>query len=598
MLDINILYNINFAELVEFRAKSPETRNKTFIMAFNKDTSDFVPISFEAFYQKALQYGNLIEEVRRRKGIKQADPFNIGVIMNNYPEFLYAQAGCAFTNSTLVAFNTLRAADGLAHDVNYTDLALLFTDEDIVDNVKDVLELFANLSRDYIFFRGRQGESHVIQTIEDFMVHCPPVEDFVPQRLDDTKVGMIIFTSGTTGAPKGIEITWKKLMAVGFTSINFLKYDSMDVGYICMPLGHSNSMYLNYMPALIAGASIGLRSRFSSSKFVSDIYTCNATIWNCVGKPVTYILSTTGDADYCDSSLRITVSTGTTADEQEQFIKIFGLDMFVEAYGQTETGAITVKTSDSARESTGKRNPARPFLILDENYGEAGFRKALEINQVGEIAIDNEALGDSAFRGYYRNEAATRSKLYKHNDGRIYYLTGDLGKVDEQENLYFMGRTGDWYRKKGENRAESEAEEYLIKFGGIITIAAFGIPDSQSQEDYLIATSEVNDPKNFNIQGFIEYANTGDKGVVPDFVRVVNEMPKTSTSKIVKRSVKASHIKRSGSPQEESTDIVYRVKDNHTEFFGVDEYKKLIESYLPQSRERLDTFVERMSGSL
>ncbi|PQP34309.1 hypothetical protein C6A37_08455, partial [Desulfobacteraceae bacterium SEEP-SAG9] len=265
---------------------------------------------------------------------------------------------------------------------------------------------------------------------------------------------------------------------------------------------------------------------------------------------------------------------------------------------QTETGAITVKTSDSARESTGKRNPARPFLILDENYGENGFRKTLEINQVGEIAIDNEALGDSAFRGYYRNEAATRSKLYKHNDGRIYYLTGDLGKVDEQENLYFMGRTGDWYRKKGENRAESEAEEYLIKFGGIITIAAFGIPDSQSQEDYLIATSEVNDPKNFNIQGFIEYANTGDKGVVPDFVRVVNEMPKTSTSKIVKRSVKASHIKRSGSPQEESTDIVYMVKDNHTEFFGVDEYKKLIESYLPQSRERLDTFVERMGGSL
>ncbi|MBW2539879.1 MAG: AMP-binding protein, partial [Deltaproteobacteria bacterium] len=522
MVDINVINKMNFAEIAEFRAKSPETRNKTFIMAFNTDTSDFVPISFEAFYQQALQYGNLIEEVRRRKGIKRADTFNVGVIMNNYPEFLYAQAGCALTNSTLVAVNTLRVADGLAHDVNYTDLGLLFTDEDIVDNVKDTLELFTNLSRDYIFVRGREGESDVIQTIEDFMVHCPPVEDFVPQRLDDTKVGMIIFTSGTTGAPKGIEITWKKLMAVGFTSINFLKYDSMDIGYICMPLGHSNSMYLNYMPALIAGASIGLRSRFSSSKFVSDIYTCNATIWNCVGKPVTYILSTAGDADYCDSPLRITVSTGTIADEQEKFIKIFGLDMFIEAYGQTETGAITVKTSDSARESTGKRNPARPFLILDENYGEAGFRKALEINQVGEIAIDNEALGDSAFRGYYRNEAATRSKLYKLNDGRIYYLTGDLGKVDEQENLYFMGRTGDWYRKKGENRAESAAEEYLIKFGGIITITAFGIPDSQSQEDYLIATLEVNDPKIFDIQGFIEYANTGDKGVVPDFVRVVN----------------------------------------------------------------------------
>ena len=598
MVDINLLNKMNFAELVEFRAKSPETRNKTFIMAFHKDTSDFKPITFEAFYQKALQYGNLIEEVKRRKTIKQGDSFNVGIIMNNYPEFLFAQAGCAFTNSTLVAVNTLRVADGLAHDVNYTDLGLLFTDEDIVDNAIAASELFTNLSRDYIFVRGGAGENDRIRTIEDFLMHCPPVEDFVPQRLDDTKVGMIIFTSGTTGAPKGIEITWKKLMDVGFTSINFLKYDPKDIGYICMPLGHSNSMYLNYMPSLIAGASIGLRSRFSSSKFVSDIYKCDATIWNCVGKPVTYILSTVGSTDYSDAPLRITVSTGTTADEQEKFTKIFGLDIFVEAYGQTETGAITVKTEDSDRESTGKRNPARPFLILDENYDAAGFRKVLESTQVGEIAVDNEALGDSAFRGYYRNEAATQSKLYMHSNGRIYYLTGDLGKVDEQDNLYFMGRTGDWYRKKGENRAESAAEEYLIKFGGIITISAFGIPDSQSQEDYLIATLEVNDPQNFDIHGFIEYSNSGDKGVVPDFVRVVNDMPKTSTSKIIKRSIKAAHIKRSGNPQEEATDIVYRVKDNRAEFFGLDEYRMLIDSYLPQSRERLDTFLKRAGGSL
>ncbi|MFC1856606.1 AMP-binding protein [Thermodesulfobacteriota bacterium] len=598
MVDIDVLSKMNFAELVEFRAKSPETRSKTFIMAFKKDTSAFTPITFEAFYHEALRYGNLIEEVKRRKEIKRGDPFNVGIIMNNYPEFLYAQAGCAFTNSTLVAVNTLRVSDGLAHDVNYTDLGLLLTDEDIVRNAIDASALFTNLSRDFIFVRGRESESDVIQTIEDFLVHCPPVEDFVPQRLDDMTVGMIIFTSGTTGAPKGIEITWKKLMDVGFTSINFLKYDATDIGYICMPLGHSNSMYLNYMPALIAGASIGLRSRFSSSKFVSDIDKCNATIWNCVGKPVTYILSTVGNTDYSDAPLRITVSTGTTADEQEKFTKAFGLDRFIEAYGQTETGAITVKTDDSDRDSTGKRNPARPFLILNENYDATGFRKVLDSNQVGEIAVDNEALGDSAFWRYYRNESATQSKLYMHSNGRVYYLTGDLGKVDAQDNLYFMGRTGDWYRKKGENRAESAAEEYLIKFGDIITIAAFGIPDSQSQEDYLIATIEVDDPQNFDIQGFIEYSNSGDKGVVPDFVRVVNEMPKTSTSKIIKRSVKAAHLKRSGDPQEQSTDIVYRVMDNRAGVFGLDDYRMLIDAYLPQSRERLDTFLKRAGGSL
>ena len=227
-----------------------------------------------------------------------------------------------------------------------------------------------------------------------------------------------------------------------------------------------------------------------------------------------------------------------------------------------------------------------------------GFRKTLDTGMVGEIAVDNEALGDSAFRGYYRNEEATRSKVYVHKDRKTYYLTGDLGLVDDRENLYFMGRTGEWYRKKGENRAESAAEEYLIRFGGIITVAAFGMPDSQSQEDFLVVVLEVNSPEDFDIHGFVEYCHQGDKVFVPDFVRVLNEMPKTSTSKIVKRSVKAFHIRRTGAPEENATDLIYAVKNGRAECFRVDDYEGLIGSYLPQSRDRLDTFLKRTGGSL
>ncbi len=596
MLDLEMLSRMNFAQLIEYRLKSPDTRNKIFIMAFDRDTSDFAPITYQTFFAQALVYGHLIERVRQKKGVAPGKSFNVGVMMNNYPEFLYVQAGCSLTNSTLVAINTLRAGEGLAHDVNYTDVGLLFTDEDLVSRVNEASKKFAGLSEEYIVVRGERDESRLVSTVDTFRPLSSSPEDFIPQPLDDTLVGMIIFTSGTTGAPKGIEISWRKLMDVGFTSINFLGYGPEDTGYICMPLGHSNSMYLNYMPALIAGATIGLRARFSSSKFVSDIYTSHATIWNCVGRPVTYILAKVGDADYSDSSLRIVVSTGTTADEQEKFKHIFGLDRFVEAYGQTETGAITVKTEDSARESTGKRNPGRPFLILDENIDAEGFRNVLGTDRVGEIAVDNKSLGDSAFKGYYRNPEATRSKLYRHKDGKIYYLTGDLGKLDEMDNLYFMGRTGEWYRKKGENRAESSAEEYLIKFGGIITLAAFGMPDSRSQEDYLIAVVEVQDAQKFNIQRFIAYCSSGDRGLAPDFIRVVTDVPKTSTAKIVKRSLKAQHIKRTGRPEERSSDIIYAVKKDGFEFFTVYDYKKLIDSYLPQCRERLEIFLSRVGG--
>ena len=101
--------------------------------------------------------------------------------------------------------------------------------------------------------------------------------------------------------PKGIEVTWKKLIdvAVGFTSL--LKYSEGDVGYICMPLNHSNSLYINFMTALLNGARVLLRRRFSASNFIKDLSEAGVTVWNSVGDPVTYILATVGpEADYSD----------------------------------------------------------------------------------------------------------------------------------------------------------------------------------------------------------------------------------------------------------------------------------------------------------
>ena len=105
----------------------------------------------------------------------------------------------------------------------------------------------------------------------------------------------MIFTSGTTGAPKGIEVSWRKLYDVGVVSTSILNYGPDDVGYICMPLNHSNSLYLNLMPALLNGARVLLRRRFSASRFLPDIEISGATIWNSVGDPVSYVLSTEND---------------------------------------------------------------------------------------------------------------------------------------------------------------------------------------------------------------------------------------------------------------------------------------------------------------
>lgn len=593
-MSIDEMKKMNFAELIAYLGTSQKTAMKDFLLAFQDDLSDFKTVTYEQFYQKGIEYGNLIDFEKRKSQKGPQAPFKVGVMMENCPEFLYIQAGCSFTNSTLVALNTLRSGTGLANDIDFTDVDLLFTDKSLVNTVLSASSAFTRLSVEDTLLVGSNLTSQRIETVNQRLTTCPSVKEFRPQKLATNSTAMIIFTSGTTGAPKGIEITWKKLMDVGFNSVRALNYTSDDVGYICTPLCHSNAMYLNFLPAMISGAKVGLRNRFRASKFVSDITCCQATVWNCVGKPVTYVLNTIKNNDYTKLPLRTVISTGTTAEEQKRFSEVFGLDLFIEAYGSTETGAVTVKTKNDEPLSVGKRNPAKPFLILGENTDVNGLRQELGVGEVGEIAVNNLSLGDSAFQGYYRDPESTRQKFYVHQDKQTYYLTGDLGRIDSEDHLFFMGRTGEWYRKKGENRSEASAEDFLSGFKDIITIAAFGMPDATSQEDYLVVVIETNNPDTFDIQRFMDFANQGDKGTAPHFVRLVTAMPKTATSKIIKNRVKQLHIKRRSA----DVDVIYDTRAKEICVLDDNGYQVLIDSYLPQSKERLNTFMDRLSTNV
>src|SRR5262249_55389591 len=109
--------------------------------------------------------------------------------------------------------------------------------------------------------------------------------------VDPTANLMVIYTSGTTGLPKGINNNHMKLCMTGIGVSTNLGLGRDDVGYTCMPLFHSNSMFVGFMPAFWVGGAVGLRERFSASQFVPDVLRYGVTYWNYVGEPVHYVLS-------------------------------------------------------------------------------------------------------------------------------------------------------------------------------------------------------------------------------------------------------------------------------------------------------------------
>ncbi len=306
---------MDIARVIEYYGNHPRFRDRTFFMYYDEG-GGFREVSFGHFLKMSLNYARMIDSLGFRRGREGDGRFHVGFYMQNTPEVLYAFGGCAFTNSTLVGINNAQVGQRLAEDIRNMDVDILLVDEvqqpkserTFLESVMEANEDYdlSSLYPEYVIARKRQQQNHPagVATLEE-MLEASADKDFVPTPLQPERAGVIIFTSGTTGAPKGIEVSWKKLFDVGVMSTTILHYGEDDVSYVCMPLNHSNSLYLSFIPALLNGARLLIRRRFSASHFVKDIERVGATVWNSVGDPVRYVLNTVGEeADYAHLPLR------------------------------------------------------------------------------------------------------------------------------------------------------------------------------------------------------------------------------------------------------------------------------------------------------
>lgn len=611
---------MNFSDVIIRNGTSEAIRNRTFIM-YRDDREKINEVSYEQFYRKSLEYGNMINQLRIAHGVKESDRFHVGIFMQNIPEFFYILGGCAFTCSTLVGVNNAQVGEKLAFDINNIDMDILFVDcveqpgtggtfVDTVMRARDAYG-FNSLSDDRIYIIASDKDisaGDFINTSEVLPQYYPALRGFEPKPLDESDTGVIIFTSGTTGAPKGIEVTWKKLYDVGVNGTNILNYTKDDVGYVCMPVNHSNSLYLNIMPAMLNGAKILLRRRFSVSNFVKDIEESGTTVWNCVGDPVQYIINyvtnTFGEgADFANQKIRTVISTGTNAPNRATFTRMFGLDIFTEVYGSTEAGAITAVNTDTPEYSVGTL--LKDIRIINENtleectlveIDESGKITNLD-KSAGEIVVSQPSLGASAFTGYYRLEEESSKKLC-FIDGEEFYRMGDLGAITElngQKYLIFLGRTGDWIRFKGENWSPVDGEKVIGKFEGITNAGIIGVPQPVGREDDPMFIIEVENPEGFDIDTFYLFCKSKlPHYMMPRFIRLVDSMPMTETMKLKKSVLKNEFYYRSKELDELANDIIYEISDGKARPFTASDYEKEIARFTdPTNQDTLKAFTKR-----
>ncbi len=532
------------------------------------------------FFAESCRYANLF--LARKPADRPL--LHVGVLLDNLPEYLFAFGGAALSGSCIVGLNHTRRDEHLLRDAQHTHCGLLITEprhQGLLSPIIDRLDL---------------GPGGVLVATRNASPDDPAPA--LGALLDDALGGVadgdpgleppadtlwtLIFTSGTSDAPKAVITTQRRILVTGARMGIIMDLGPDDVGYICMPLFHSNAVMVGWAPSIVLGASVGLARKFSASRWLGDIRHYGSTYFNYTGKPLAYILSTPEQPDDADNPLRVAFGNEGSPDVVERFSRRFAVDV-IDAYGATEGGVAVNRDAEERMGALGQAGAEVAVVDEDGNpkpparFDETG-RLVNADDCVGEIV---NTAGVGPFEGYYNNaEANDRTMRFG------WYWTGDLGYLDDDRYLYFAGRNADWIRVDGENFPAGPIEAAIGHHPDVVLAVAYGVPDDQAG-DQVMAGLVLRDGAVFDPEAFAGWLD-GQEAVGPKwrprYVRVLRDPPTTGTNKIVKRTLVHQKFR---SDRVEGDEIYVRNRgDDHYRRFTADDEAALAASFEKYGRER------------
>lgn len=452
-------------------------------------------------------------------------PLHLGVLLENVPEYVFLLGGAALSGSVVVGINPTRRGDELARDIRHTDCRVVLTDR-AQASLLDGLDL---------------GGAEVV--IVDEPAWAKRVAEHAGAPLPSTlpapeALFLLMFTSGSTGAPKAVRMTQGR--AARTSAASAVAFTSDDVLYCAMPLFHGNALLANLFPAAVKGASVVLRPRFSASAFLPDVRRHGCTYFNYVGRALSYILAQPEAPDDADNTLKWGLGSEASPSDVEAFRRRFRCYV-VEGYGSSEGAVVIQPFPGMPPEALGRPKEGQDVGVHDPVTGAECPRAIFDEHRrllnaaeaTGEI-VGRDVL--STFEGYYANPEADAERS---RNG--WYWTGDLGYRDDDGTFYFAGRSADWLRVDGENFAAAPVERILGRFPGVAAVVVYAVPDPRTA-DQVMAALELDEGATFDPDAFAQFlADQPDLGTkwAPRFVRIVEALPLTATRKIDRKPLRA-----------------------------------------------------------
>ena len=504
---------MNIRQLIETNAK--KNPNKVFLY-FGEQK-----VMYEEFNEKINKAANVFLNL----GIEKGD--RVCFFLPNCPEFLYGWFGLAKIGAILVPINTAYRTEETKYICNHSEATTILVHSSLKE-VVDKIRSETPLLKKFICF-GEDIEESDYVSFEDALKNASNSLD--PVDINDDDIFEIMYTSGTTGPPKGVMLPNKSFVLMGYGYRHWVDITPEDRLFTCLPLFHGNAQGYSTMGALASEASLILMERFSASKFWDQIRHYRATIFNYIGAMLT-ILSKQPESEK-DKDQKVRLAYGTPALEkefQDYMEQRFGITL-ISGYALSECPFGTIQPLHGIRKEKSiglpRQLPGAGFVnevkIVDEDETE------VSVGTVGEIVLKNPAI----MKGYFK-EPEINKKTIKNG----WLHTGDYGWMDEEGYFYFADRKKDVIRRRGENVSSIEVENVINAHPKVLESAIIGVPSELYDEDikvYVITKpNETLDPI-----GIIKWCKERLAYFkIPRYIEFRTEFPKTPTHRVEKYKLK------------------------------------------------------------
>lgn len=413
--------------------------------------------NLEITYTELKKESELLGKKLLNIGLQKGD--KVSYMLNNGYQTAKLFLGIIYSGFVVAPINLLSQPSQLEYVLEHSDTKVVFVSDKHRERLEESLK---KVSRGIKVFLIDADSPALLEDIENKDHPLPDVDEEDP--------ALLLYTSGTTGVPKGVVLTHKNLVAGGQYTASAHHLTSADRALCSLPLYHINGLVVTAVSPVVHGGSVVMPHRFSVSQFWELISQYRCTWFSVVPTMISYLLNGTdpynSDTKYNLEQVRFgrSASSALPPSVHKAFEEKFRVSV-VETMGLTETAA-PVFSNPLDRESQKYGSPGvavgNQGRIVDSDGNE------LPPGQIGEIVIR----GDNVMKEYYKAPNITAKTII---DGWLY--TGDLGYKDEDGYFFVTGRIKELIIKGGENIAPREIDEVLYKHPTVLDAAAFGIPD-------------------------------------------------------------------------------------------------------------------------